>query len=102
MPLPWSIMSRANDDSRRNERLDIFVPVRVRFSGRDGFAFLLDLSSTGAKVGAIVAPKMGEVVVVEWEGAPITGRCAWSTPCRFGVAFDRALHKHSLAAMLAR
>lgn len=102
MPLPWSKIPVENDEARRSERLDIFLPVVVRVSQEEAFGFLLDLSGTGAKIGAIAVPRVGDPVVVEWEGEGLPGRCAWATSCRYGVAFDRPIVGHRLVSMLAR
>jgi hypothetical protein len=102
MPLTWRKAPKASDEARRSERLDIFLQVAVEGHAEPQFGLLLDLSGKGAKIGAVSVPPVGTPLVIRWEGDALSGRCAWATSCRYGVAFDRPVESRRLAAMLAR
>lgn len=90
LPVPLLFRKAAQNpgEPRQQERLQTFLPVRLSWGGRQEYGFLLDLSTTGARLGAWISPAANDAVEMEWEGQVFAGRCVWASDCRIGLAFD--------------
>lgn len=93
--------ARLQTDARYGQRLKIFLPVTLRWAGVQERAHLLDISPTGARMHAAIAPASREAIEIEWEGVTFPGQCVWSRGNRFGITFSNPITKTQIETLLA-
>jgi hypothetical protein len=95
--LAWA---KRQNEARDGQRLKIFLPVLLRWAGQEERAHLLDLSSSGARMHARIAPSTKEIIEIVWEDRIFAGQCVWSRGSRFGIAFKAPIDKGQIVSML--
>lgn len=88
-------------DDRQMARLSLFVPVWLAFDGRRESGYLVNLSTTGAKVFTHALPPVGQAMRLEWEEQSYPCQCVWTKSRLCGITFDQPLGDRALARMLA-
>jgi hypothetical protein len=63
---------------------------------------LVDISETGARLGAEDLPEQGEVVEVTVDGLRTYGTVAWSSDEECGIAFDQRLTLNEVTRLRKR
>lgn len=75
-------------DKRTEERTEALLRARLRGSGLERDACILDLSSQGLLLTAAMPPKCDHVVTIMANGYAITGHVRWVNERRFGISLD--------------
>lgn len=75
-------------DQRSEERTRALVRARLRGSGLDRDANILDLSSRGLLLTAAMPPKRDHTVTVVANGYTLSGKVVWVNERRFGISLD--------------
>lgn len=84
---------------RHFPRARLNLPARlVTFNGTSDCT-LIDLSRSGAKLGASDCPRAGSMVVVEGLPLELFGTIRWSARGLFGIEFDRSLPLEQVVAL---
>lgn len=52
---------------------------------------ILDVSQTGAQIGCEEVPRVGSMIVIEYESIEFFGTVCWRQDNRFGIHFDDPL-----------
>ena len=86
-----SVEAPLDTGKREFSRARLSLPGRlVTFSGTSPCT-LIDLSRSGAKLGASTCPRVGAMVVVEGLPIELFGTVRWSVTGLFGIAFETPL-----------
>ena len=75
-------------DNRTEERTAALLRARLRGSGLERDACILDLSSEGLLLTAAMPPKRDQAVTIVSNGYSITGHVRWVNERRFGISLD--------------
>lgn len=75
----------------------VTAQVQTTFTSRS--VDLLDVSLTGAKLGGLGLPDIGQDVLVTFEKSEAFGKVVWSEPDSCGVEFDGPITEQELAAV---
>jgi len=94
-------LMNAKEETRRERRLKVFLPVAMIRESGPVRAHILDISNKGARLHATELVNHREKLTLEWEGRSIGARVAWVRGKRFGILFDQLLTNNQLVAMLA-
>lgn len=80
-------------------RARLNLPARiVTFNGTSACT-LIDMSRTGAKIGASDCPRIGSMVIIEGLPAELFGTVRWSRSGLFGFEFDGQMTDEDVVAM---
>ena len=80
-------------------RARLGVPARVVSFNGTGACSLIDLSRSGARIGADDCPRVGATVVIKGLPLELFGTVRWSVPGLFGVEFEIPLPIEQVVAM---
>lgn len=84
---------------RHFSRARLNLPARlVTFAGTTSCT-LIDLSRSGAKIGAAQTPRVGAMVVIEGLPLELFGTVRWRTETLFGFEFDTDIPLEKVIAM---
>ena len=84
---------------RRWKRVKVFEPVLMHRGGLDERIHLLNLSSGGANIHAIVTLTPGQSVRLRLAGSWIAGRVTWTRNSYCGIIFGQPLGRELLALL---
>ncbi len=75
-------------DQRTKDRTKALLRARLRGSGLERDACILDLSEQGLLLTAAMPPKRDQAVTIVANGYAITGQVRWVSERRFGISLD--------------
>lgn len=88
-------------DNRGEERTRALVRARLRGSGLERDACILDLSSQGLLLTAAMPPKCAHSVTIVANGYTISGQVRWVNESRFGITLDAPIMVDDVVAARA-
>lgn len=98
VPNHTSLMDEANH-RRAHARARLCIPARLVTFSDTRPCTVLDLSCTGAKIGASPPPRVGSMIVVENCPVELFGTVMWADRDSFGISFDSPMAQEQVIAM---
>lgn len=84
---------------RNFARARLNLPARVITFNGSSACTLIDMSRTGAKIGAADCPRVGSMVIIEGLPMELFGTVCWSRNNLFGFEFDQQISHENVIAM---